>query len=102
KREKKGAEGDQPEVISIRQGKQAMVGSRMLFDVASAELSNESKHIADQIIAQIKGHKNVMLVKGHTSLDDFPDGASAQQKLDLSIRRAKAVADYMTGHGVEP
>src|ERR1041385_2370636 len=102
KREKKGAEGDQPEVLSIRQGKQSTVGSRMLFEVGSAELSKESTHIADQIISQIKGHKNVMLVKGHTSLDDFPEGASDQQKLDLSIRRAKAVADYLTAHGVEP
>ena len=40
--------------------------------------------------------------KGHTSLDDLPDGATEQQKMDLSIRRAQAAADYLTEKGVDP
>jgi flagellar motor protein MotB len=100
--ERKGAEGDQPEVISVRRGTQAIVGSRVLFDAGSAALSVESKRILDQIAQLIKGHKNIMLIRGHTSLDDFAEGTDAQQQLDLSIRRAKAVADYLVAHGVAP
>jgi outer membrane protein OmpA-like peptidoglycan-associated protein len=44
----------------------------------------------------------VVLVKGHTSLDDFGDAATAAQKMDLSLRRAQAAADYLTSHGVSP
>src|SRR5438105_2466780 len=38
-RETKGAEGTDPEVTSIRQGSQATVGGKLLFDRASATLS---------------------------------------------------------------
>src|SRR5688572_14783945 len=100
--DRKGAEGDQPEVISVRRGTQAIVGSRVLFEAASATLTPESNRILDQIAQMIKGHKNIMLIRGHTSLDDYPEGTDAQQQLDLSIRRAKVVADYLVKHGVAP
>lgn len=98
---RQGAEGTDSEVISIRKGDQAIVGSRVLFDVGSDQLTGEARRILDQVAVLVKGHRNIMLVKGHTSADDFPDGASAQQKLDLSIRRAKVVADYLASQGVE-
>ena len=100
--ERKGAEGDQPEVVSVRRGNQAIVGSRVLFDVGSATLSPDAAKVLDQIATLVKGHKNIMLIRGHTSLDDFPEGVDAQSQLDLSIRRAKAVADYLVAHGVAP
>ena len=43
-----------------------------------------------------------MLVKGHTVSDDLPDGASPQDLMNLSLRRAQAAADYLTAHGVDP
>jgi len=100
--ERKGAEGSDPEVLSVRKGNQAVIGSRVLFDVGSDQLTPESKRILDQIALLIKGHRNVMLVKGHTSVDDHPSATDSQQKLDLSLRRAKIVADYLVASGVEP
>lgn len=103
--ERRGAVGDQPEVQYIRPGKQSTVGGRVLFERGSAELSNEAKRDLDQIIELIRGHKNIMLIKGHTSLDDLGDNDTAgdpQTRLDLSIRRAKAAADYLVSKGVEP
>jgi len=100
--ERKGAEGDQPEVVSVRKGSQAVVGSRVLFGIGSATLSPDAGKVLNQIAMLIKGHKNVMMVKGHTSLDDFAENTDAQQQLDLSIRRAKVVADYLVEHGVAP
>lgn len=102
KLERKGAEGDEPEVVSVRKGNQAIVGSRVLFGPGDATLSADADSILEQIALLIKGHRNVMLVKGHTSLDDFPENADPQQRLDLSIRRAKAVADCLVRKGVEP
>jgi len=97
-----GAEGDQPEVTAIRPGKQAVVGTRVLFAAGDARLSPDATRALDQIADLIRGHTNVMLVKGHTSLDDFPENAAEDQKLDLSIRRAKAAADYLVSRGVKP
>src|SRR5437764_282369 len=61
--ERKGAEGDQPEVVSVRRGNQAIVGSRVLFDVGSATLTPQATKILDQIALLIKGHKNTIFVK---------------------------------------
>jgi outer membrane protein OmpA-like peptidoglycan-associated protein len=100
--EKKAPDGTDPEVTSIRKGKQATVGGKLLFDTGRAELTRETTAQLDQIVQLIRGHRQIALVKGHTSLDDLPDGTTAQQKLDLSYRRAKAVADYLMAKGVEP
>ncbi len=100
--EKKAPDGTDPEVTSIRRGKQASVGGKLLFESGRAELTGEITGQLDQIVQIIRGHRQIALVKGHTSLDDLPDGTSAQQKMDLSYRRAKAVADYLMTKGVEP
>jgi flagellar motor protein MotB len=101
-RETKGAEGTDPEVTTVRQGRQASVGGHMLFEKGDASLTNDVKRALDGVALEIRGHRNIVLVKGHTSSDDFPDTATAQQKMDLSLRRAQAVADYLTNKGVEP
>lgn len=100
--EKKAPDGTDPEVTTIRKGKQASVGGKLLFGTGRAELTPETVGQLDQIVQLIRGHRQIVLVKGHTSLDDLPDGTSAQQKMDLAVRRAKAVADYLTAKGVEP
>lgn len=100
--EANGAEGTDPEVTSIRPGRQSTVGGRVIFDPADVRLSGDMRRALDQIAHEIRGHRNIVLIKGHTSLDDFLDGATAQQKMDLSLRRAQAVADYLTAAGVSP
>lgn len=99
---RRGAEGTDPEVTSIRVGKQAAVGGRILFEAGQLQLTPSARHDLDQIAGQIRGHRNIVMVKGHTSMDDFADGTGAEQKMDLSLRRAQAVADYLVARGVEP
>jgi outer membrane protein OmpA-like peptidoglycan-associated protein len=97
-----GAEGTEPQVQSVRPGKQSIVGTRLQFDAGSDVLDPVTRKSLDEIARLIRGHRNVVLVKGHTSLDDLPDSASAEQRMDLSLRRAKASADYLVARGVSP
>jgi len=97
-----GAVGTDQEVTTIRVGRQAVVGGRLIFAQGDSALSVPTIKMLDQIADQIRGHRNVVMVKGHTSLDDLGDSATAAQKMDLSLRRAQAVADYLTAHGVSP
>lgn len=97
-----GAQGTDREVTSIRPGRDAIVGGRVLFESAVATPTTEALGQLDQIAKLIRGHRNVFLVKGHTSVDDLPDNASADRKMDLSLRRAQAVADQLVSRGVEP
>lgn len=102
KQEIQGAEGTDPEVTSIRVGKQSTVGGRLQFERGERSLSRQTTQALDQIATQIRGHRNVVVIKGHASLDDFNEGASAEDQMALSVARAKAVADYLIGKGVEP
>jgi outer membrane protein OmpA-like peptidoglycan-associated protein len=100
--EPKGAVGTEPEVTNIRPSNHATEGGKMLFERDSAVLSDETKHELDQVAEVVRGHRNIVMIKGHTSLDDLPDNATEQQKMDLSLRRAQAAADYLATKGVEP
>jgi flagellar motor protein MotB len=100
--EPKGAVGTEPEVTNIRPANHATEGGKMLFDKGSADLSDETKLELAQLAEVIRGHRNIIMVKGHTSLDDLPDGATDGQKMDLSLRRAQASADFLVTKGVDP
>ena len=103
----RGAEGTDPEVQTIRPGKHAIVGTRVLFDAGKADLSDEAKRALEQVAKTIQGHRQIFLVKGHASQDDFaaehlPPAQLAPRQMDVSLRRAQAAADYLVAHGVEP
>jgi|HubBroStandDraft_1064217.scaffolds.fasta_scaffold125777_2 flagellar motor protein MotB len=100
--EPRGPEGTDPEVTSIRPSRQATEGGKMLFERGSAILTDKTKEELDQVADVIRGHRNIVMIKGHTSLDDLPDDATSEQKMDLSLRRAQAAADYLTEKGVDP
>jgi len=109
--DKNGAENDQPrdnatglshDVQTVRPGKQAVVGGRLGFDAGATKLRPDTTHILDEIADIIRGHTNIVLVKGHASLDDLPDNSSAEQRMDLSLRRAQTAADYLMSRGVSP
>lgn len=99
---RQGAEGTDPEVTKIRDGRKAGIGGRILFEPGAAVLTPEARHDLDQIADQIRGHRQIVFVKGHTALDDFKDEVEPQKKMDLSIRRAQVVADYLTAANVSP
>jgi flagellar motor protein MotB len=99
--EPKGAVGSEPEVTNIRPSNHATEGGKMLFDRGSFVLTDQMKSELDAVGEVVRGHRNIVMVKGHTSLDDLPDGATEEQKMDLSLRRAQAAADYLAQKGVE-
>ncbi len=94
--------GTDEQNTTIRPGKQSVVGGRLLFDAGSTHFTPETTRALDEIAKIIRGHRNIVLVKGHTALDDLPEDSSAEEKMALSLQRAKSVADYLTGKGVEP
>lgn len=93
-------EGDQDQVTSIRESKFATEGTKLTFQPGDATLSDDAKSALDDIADTVRGHRNVVIVKGHTSLDDFAASATDDQKMQLSIRRAQAAAAYLMTRGV--
>jgi outer membrane protein OmpA-like peptidoglycan-associated protein len=76
----------------------------MLFAVGEARLTPDTIKVLEEVVRVIRGHRNIIQVKGHTSLDDFPERSRAtpEQQMDLSLRRAKAAADHLIARGVTP
>ena len=97
-----GAEGVEEEVTAIRQSRQATMGGRLLFDPGQSLLRPELAESLNEVAQLIRGHRNIVMIKGHTALDDLPNNATEQQKMDLSIKRAQAAADYLVSKGVSP
>jgi len=95
-------EGQSDDVTTIRVGKYATEGGKLTFERGDAKLSADAKEALGDIAAIVRGHRNLVFVKGHTALDDFPATATADQKMQLSIRRAQAAAAYLTSQGVDP
>ena len=102
RQESRGAEGTDNDVTTIRTGRQSTVGGRVIFDKGDSKLTRESIDALDQIVLQIRGHRNIVMIKGHTSLDDLGETATPEQKMALSLHRAQVVADYLTTNGVSP
>lgn len=98
--ESQGAIGKADEVTTIRPGPDATLGGRGMFDPGQYDLRDEVKAQLDQVIVKIKGHRTVVVIKGHAGLDDLPDKASSQEYMDLSVKRAQAVQDYLVSQGV--
>ena len=99
--EKQAPDGTDPEPEMIRPSKQVGTGAKVLFAPADAKLTPESMHSLDQIAAIITGHRNIYMVKGHASADDYPDGTDESLKMSLSLHRAQAAADYLVARGVD-
>jgi outer membrane protein OmpA-like peptidoglycan-associated protein len=99
---RKSPEGTDPESSMIRPGKVSVEGGKTTFDAGSPALPVEVKKTLDQVADLIRGHRQIILVKGHTSFDDLPEAATPEQRMDLSLRRAQAAADYLTSKRVEP
>ena len=89
----------EPELI--RPSKQIGTGAKVLFAPADDKLTAAAMHSLDEIAGIIRGHRNIFLVKGHTSADDYPDGTDESMKMNLSLRRAQAAADYLIAKGVD-
>ena len=55
--ERKGAEGVEDEVTSIRRSKQASVGGRLLFAPGDPQISPDMIQPLNEIAEQIRGHR---------------------------------------------
>ena len=77
------------------------VGSKVVlknifFDYAKATLRPESYAELDRLVKLLKDHPNIKIeVSGHTD-----NRGSLKTNMRLSTARAKAVADYLIGHGI--
>lgn len=97
----KGTEGEDPQVTKIRDGTQSSIGAAFVFEAGSAVPTADVMKKVKQMAQTISGHRQIVIVKGHASLDDFGDaGGTERQARELSMARAEAIADVLIAEGV--
>lgn len=93
----KGQHGKYTEVRRINEGLEFRVGrgGRTPFVRGSAEIDPEFKAELAPLADVLRDFTNVLSVRGHCSLDDFPPGTARGQYDRLSYERAQAIKDFL-------
>ncbi len=97
-----GVDGKDDQVTQVRPGQVSGIGVGLIFEAGSVEPTGAMRQQVRQIAESIRGHRNIIVVKGHTSLDDLPESATEAERMQLSVMRAEGVARLLIGEGVLP
>ncbi|MDP1786234.1 OmpA family protein [Nitrosomonas sp.] len=81
----------QSQTLTIFGGKTFLSGQDIIQDVTYATIENLIKEISSSPDSRI-------IVEGHT--DNVPTGRLGSDNMDLSLRRAKAIANILVLHGI--
>ncbi|MEM0914150.1 MAG: flagellar motor protein MotB [Planctomycetota bacterium] len=97
--EEPGVEGREPRVTQVREGMKFIVGTRVIFEPGSAEITPIARRALDEIAEQVRGTNNVLEIRGHAASAEI-DQAGRYRDLDrLSYARASAARDYLIEQG---
>lgn len=81
----------QSRILTVFSGKTFLSGQDILQDVTYATIENLVKEIS-------LSPDNRVLIEGHT--DNVPTGKPGTDNMDLSLRRAKTIANILVLHGI--
>lgn len=100
KKRKQNQIGKSSTVRMIRDGMMFTIGGTSPFEKGRAELKPETADELLSIIEPIRGYRNKIAIRGHTSRKKLED-SPYDNHMDLSYARAWAVAEFMVTKGIE-
>jgi chemotaxis protein MotB len=95
-----GIDGRVLRVTDVREGISVDIGGRTTFERYNAVVGPESEDLLSKLAAKIVGHNTIIKITGHTTKEPLPSDSPFRDLMDLSIARARAVADVMIANGV--
>lgn len=96
-----GTPGNADKVNVISPGDMLTSGGVLSFELNKSDLDATSKDTIARLYDILRGHNNVLFVKGHVSTDEIPLRPDDPNGLNLSMRRANIVADELVRLGVD-
>jgi len=96
----KGVKGDQDQTLSIDEGMKLTLGGKDMFEKGQSTpvYSTETIQDLNVFMNQIRGIRNILEVRGHTSSDEI-EGTIYRDAMDLATERARAIRKYMVESG---
>ncbi len=94
--------GENPRVMTIRDGDQATTGGVLIFENEDAvELTDEHRRILQAAAQVIGGMPQKIEVRGHTSSQPLPEGSPHKTHWELAFERARRATDYLVELGID-
>jgi len=87
-------------VATIR-GKDITTGGKILFEPGEVKLDDSGLATLKKIADLVRGHNNVLMVKGHISSDELSLRPYDPYGMSLSYQRAQAVAEELIKLGID-
>lgn len=95
-----GPAGKNELVRKIREGTVVTLGGPAMFEPFDASLTQELKNTLDVIANLLLRRTQRIEIRGHASPQPLPGNSPFRDALDLSYKRAEAVADYLISKGI--
>lgn len=87
-------------VTNLRREEKFDVGSKCTFPELSATLTPEQDPLIQEYVEKLRGHRSQIEVRGHCSRCPV-EGSGFGDHFELSLQRARAVAEALVRHGIE-
>lgn len=91
---RRGAPGEQLEVLTIREGKKIVIGGKVLFAAGSSALLPEGREVLRAAADYVRGVAHRLEIRGHSASGEAAAGG-LEDDWELGWRRARAVAKYL-------
>lgn len=97
-----GIQGRSFRVRRIRDGMEIAAGGPVFFDPFAAALNPQGKDEIARLATTLKGHRNLIEVRGHALEEPRPEDWTYQDAMELSYNRAITVSNELIKGGVDP
>lgn len=100
--QERGVRGKHFRVRRLNDGMQITVGGSVMFEPFAVKPTPEGEDALGQLFNVIKGHRNVIEIRGHAGEEPWPRDWKYQDAMRLSYDRAQWVADRLLERGTDP
>lgn len=98
----KGIHGKSFRVRRLRDGMEITMGGPVMFEPFAAKPTPQGEEQLQQVFAIIKGHRNIVEIRGHAAEEPWPADWTYQDMMKLSYARAEYVAKKLIENGTDP
>lgn len=97
-----GIQGDEFRVRRIRDGMEIALGGPVFFEPFASQMTPDGLALVAEIGNNLRGHRNMIEIRGHAGDTPQPADWSAKDAWHLSYARAENVANELVRLGVNP
>ena len=93
---------NKPSLFVLHDGDKANVGTVVLFDEYTSELSEKGRRLLDELAPTLVGKRSKIEIRGHSTRRPLPDDSPFKDSWELCYARCLATFKYLAEQGVDP